>query len=481
MPRRSPKAKAGNLIAVITPNKKLSAKVGFLPLYLKLYDDVLPEMREKIDQYSETIQHALKEHGLKLIAAPVCREADEFEKAAALFDDACAVVTLHLAYSPSLESADALAAIGKPLIMLDTTPDHSFNQSVKGEDILYNHGIHGVQDLCSVLKRRGVPYFVEAGHWKHSNVLERVTQLCKAAYAAAAMKTGKVGLIGTSFKGMGDFYITADELAETIGTRVVTFDFNERAELASSITRDDVEAEMADDLARFETGSYDKKAHMRTVRTNLLVRKWVEKNELNAYSMNFAYFERARGFESVPFIEACKSMARGIGYAGEGDVLTAALCGALLQFAPESSFTEMFCPDWKGNSIFLSHMGEMNPVAAKGKMKLTTKEYTFSDVDAPMMAYGCFKAGQAVLVNLAQTLPGKFTLILSNVEVLDVDGDDGLKESIRGWIRPELPVSDFLEKYSMAGGTHHLMMVYGDALKSLTAFGQMMGFSVDVL
>ena len=458
-----------------------SPKIGFLPLYLKLYDDVLPELRARMDEFSDTVQHALKERGLNLVAAPVCRVADEVEAAVGLFDETCAVITLHLAYSPSLESADALSGLGKPLIMLDTTPAFAFGSDVTAEEILHNHGIHGVQDLCSVLKRRGVPYFVEAGHWAHSDVLDRVVRLAGAASAADVMKTGRVGLIGSAFKGMGDFLITPDELAETIGTRVVPFDLNEVPALTGSISDDEVEREMADDKALFESVQYDEEGHRRTVRTNLMVRKWVEKHGLNAFSMNFAFFDRQNGFKSVPFIEACKSMARGIGYAGEGDVLTAALCGALLQMVPESSFTEMFCPDWKGNSIFLSHMGEMNPLTARGKMNLTTRDYTFSDVDDPMMAYGCFKAGPAVLVNLARTADKKFTLILSRVEVLDTDGDKHLGECIRGWIRPEMPIADFLEKYSMAGGTHHLMIVYGDDMKSLTAFGQMMGFDVEVL
>jgi len=34
-------------------------------------------------------------------------------------------------------------------------------------------------------------------------------------------------------------------------------------------------------------------------------------------------------------------MSRGIGYAGEGDVLTAALTGALLSVYPDTSFTEV--------------------------------------------------------------------------------------------------------------------------------------------
>lgn len=456
-------------------------KVGFLPLYLKLYDDVLPEMRERMDGFSKKIQSTLIERGLDIIAAPVCREAEEFENAVALFDDACVLITLHLAYSPSLESIDVLEKIGKPIVVLDTTPVYSFDSTVNVEEILFNHGIHGVQDMCSMLKRRDIQYFVEAGHWENSDVIERVIQLCKAAHAAHAMKTSKVGLIGTSFKGMGDFYVSPDELSEVIGAQVVPFDLNEIANITSTLSDHEIENEMADDLALFESAKYDEEAHRRTVRMNLLVRKWIEKNEINAYSMNFADVERKNGFESVPFIEACKSMARGIGYAGEGDVLTATLCGALLQIYPETSFAEMFCPDWKGNSIFLSHMGEMNPKTAKGKMELTAKEYTFSDVDAPIMAFGCFKAGEAVLVNLAQTADGEFTLILSEVEVLDVSGDYKLKESIHGWIKPNMPVSAFLKKYSMAGGTHHLVIVYGDAITSLAVFGQMMDFSVEVI
>ena len=55
---------------------------------------------------------------------------------------------------------------------------------------------------------------------------------------------------------------------------------------------------------------------------------------------------------TLPFLEASKAMARGIGYAGEGDVLTSALVGTLLSVYPETSFTEMFCPNWKDGRYF---------------------------------------------------------------------------------------------------------------------------------
>ena len=456
-------------------------KIGLLPLYLKLYDDVLPSMRQRIDAFTEKIQQKLEGNGLEIMASPVCREKKEFDKAISLFDDACAVITLHLSYSPSLESIDSLVKFNKPIIVLDTTPSYSFDVGTHSDEILYNHGIHGVQDMCNTLKRRGVEYYVAAGHWDRSDVIDRVVGLCKAAYASHIMKTSRVGLIGSSFKGMGDFFVPQQELKDTIGCQVVPFDLHALQGYSDAITEEEIQAEMKADLILFKSGAFSSKTHRRTVRMNLVVRKWLENHNLDAYTFNFSDIERSVGFETVPFIEACKAMSRGIGYAGEGDILTAALCGALLQISPDTSFTEMFCPDWKGSSIFLSHMGEMNIRTAKGKMELVEKEYPYSDVDAPLMVNGCFKPGSAVLVNLAPMGEKKYTLILSKVSVIDIEGDYDLKKNIHGWVRPELPLPLFLEKYSQVGGTHHLVLVYGEVLESLMAFGKMMGFDIEVL
>jgi len=290
-----------------------------------------------------------------------------------------------------------------------------------------------------------------------------------------------VGIIGEPFKGMGDFFVPQEKLKKDFGIETLKLDKNVLIANYKAISENDINNEIEKDKTRFIEEEVSREAHYRSIRTYLALEKWIDSKNIKAFSFNFLNVTSDSGFETVPFLAASKLMASGIGYAGEGDLLTASLVSSLMSVFPETSFTEMFCPDWKGNSVFLSHMGEMNPVTAKGKMDLTAKEYSFSDVDAPLMAYGCFKAGDAVLVNLAQTSEGEFTLILSKVEVLDGEGDEQLKESIRGWAKPDMPLSTFLGKYSMAGGTHHLVMVYGDALKFLSTFGQMMGFSVEFI
>ena len=101
-------------------------RVGYLPLYIKLYDDSNPKTREPLEKYMHTLISMIEGEDIEVIPADVCRIKPEFDAAAKMFNDADvdAVITQHLAYSPSLESIEALLSIKAPLIVFDTTPDY---------------------------------------------------------------------------------------------------------------------------------------------------------------------------------------------------------------------------------------------------------------------------------------------------------------------------------------------------------------------
>jgi len=173
-------------------------------------------------------------------------------------------------------------------------------------------------------------------------------------------------------------------------------------------------------------------------------------------------------------------MERGLGYAGEGDTLTALLVGALFSAFPDTSFTEMFCPDWEHDSLFLSHMGEVNPRLLVGRPRMREMDYTYSATDKPALVVGRFKPGDIVLVNLAPTSEG-YRLIVAPAVMLDVTGADRHTDSIRGWFKPRLSVPDFLAAYSRVGGTHHLAVTYARDTRPFEQFGRLMGWDVAVI
>jgi len=458
-----------------------SPKIGLLPLYIALYDQAMPEARKDAEAFYEQIAGALRKRGLEVATAPTCRLAPEFAAAVKGFEDAGAdaIVTLHLAYSPSLESTAVLAGTPLPLIVLDTTPTYNFGANVDPAEIMGNHGIHGVQDMCNLLIRNGKVFQIEAGHWEKSDVLDRVAGWAKAAQLASAMRNARVGLVGEAFKGMGDFAVPFDVLQSTIGIETVLLDPKVLQSFVPLEDDPEVAKEMADDLEAFVVEDLDMDVHRRSVRAGLAIRRWIEAERLTALTVNFLMVDDS-GLPTMPFLEISKAMARGIGYGGEGDVLTAGLVGALASVYPQTSFTEMFCPDWEGGSVFMSHMGEMNLNLVDGKPLLTNKAFPWSNAGQPAVAAGCYKGGDAVLINLAPGPDGTYTLLICPGEMLSVK-KDRMKDTIRGWFKPAIPVADFLAAYSCLGGTHHSAVVYGDVTEEIARFGELMGWEVAVL
>lgn len=455
-------------------------KVGYLPLYIKLYDDSDPAKRNPMVSYMETMHAMLESQGLELVKAPVCRIKEEFESAIDLFhrENVCAVITQHLAYSPSLESIDALERAGVPLIILDTTPDYSLIDAAGYERrVSVNHGIHGVQDMCNLLRRRGVPYHLCVGHAMHSEVIAKAAGMCRAAAAANAYKTARVGSVGGSFTGMGDFMVTDEQYKSEIGADVFYMSPADVRENLARVSEEEIENEIALDKVNFTMEVTDTAAYREAVRSGLAVRKWAEGLNLSAMTINFLTLDICT-LPKMPFAECGKAMTRGLGYAGEGDALTAGLVGALRSVYHNTTFTEMFCPDWKEDVLLMSHMGEANPDLAKWKPVMRTTPFNYNTCGDTAAPYMCYRPGKAVLVNVAPAKEG-FSLIATDVEMLDCGLEYGAyRNSVQGWMKPGMPIADFLARYSELGGTHHSALVYDADINEILAFGTMMGFEV---
>jgi len=458
-------------------------RVGLLPLFLKLYDDSLPQMRSGVESFLQQVAEGLAEHGLDVAVAPVCRVEAEFDEAVTQLaglgpgDEGGAdlLVALHLAYSPSLESIGPLCRTSLPLLLLDTTPDYDFGPGVDPGRILYNHGIHGVQDLACMLRRRARPFEIVAGHLTESDVLARAAGIARAAWVASRFAQTRAVRIGERFEGMGDFAVEDAKLTELLGISVTEVGVKALMAWVDLIKGAAVEEELAGDRERF-TCRADAACHRRSIRVGLGLRRYLDADGFTALSVNFLAFDSARGpVDTVPFLEIAKAMSRGIGYAGEGDVLTAALVGALLGPFPRTTFTEIFCPDWKGQALFLSHMGEINPAVAAEKPWLCEKPFPYTPANDPAFLACAPAPGPAVLVNLAPGPDDTFRLIVAPVEVLPDESAPAMRETVRGWIRPRRPVAEFLAEYSRCGGTHHSALVLGDCAATIEAFARIAG------
>ena len=461
-------------------------KIGFLPFYIKLYDDCGSgaKARPRLEPFAERLVNELKDRSFDVLAVPFCRIKEEFAAAVAKFEaEGCkAIVTWHAAYSPSLECIDALASTELPIVVLDTTETYSMGPTLEQFEISLCHGIHGVMDMCSMLNRRGKAFAIAAGHIEHSDVMDKTAGYIRAAVAAKSLYGSSTGSIGGSFDGMGDFLVEDAEMLERFGVKIVYPEQGELAKYRAEVSDADVKAEMQKDLdTLYQIEPVDADSHERTVRNCLAVRRWIEEQKLSAMTVNFREITEATGLEIMPFMEACKAMARGTGYAGEVDVLTASLVGALMKGYDEVAFIEIFCPDWKGNTLLLSHMGEYNPKLTSGKCGMKEIPFIYGDAKSPVVSYGRYKGGDAVFINLYRT-KDDFRMIISAVDMVEVrPDDDTLEVRVRGWMKPKMPIADFLEAISRVGATHHSALVYGATVSELVYFANLLGIGYDIV
>lgn len=451
--------------------------VGLLPLYPALYDRADPGIRAAATPFVSDVAEAVSALGVHVHVAPVCCLAEQVGEAVRTFEghDVDAVLTLHLAYAPSGESLRVLAETRLPLIVLDTTPAASFGPSTAPEQMMLNHGIHGVQDLCSGLVRLGVPFLIHAGRLDDPSFGERLHDKIRAAAVVRSLARTRVGALGSAFPGMDDVRVSADELRAGLGVTLVPR--ADDAPVADDIAQAAAEEQASADLARFRQGEtpVDRANLVASERVGLALRAWIEQERLTAVTVSFtAAAAELAALPTMPFLECSRLMERGIGYAGEGDILTASWVGALLSVFDETTFTEMFCPDWEGDSVFLSHMGEVNYRVCASTPVLRDLAFPYSSAGDTVIATGTLKPGQAVLANLAPVGGGRFRLVLCPGEVLAVDGPNRLESLVSGWFRPRSRLAGFLEEYSRAGATHHSALVYGPWLEALRHVGRLL-------
>jgi len=452
-------------------------KIGFLPLYIKLYDDTCPSLRPKLEEFYETMALKLEEKGFTVLRTPFCRLEQEFREAVSGYEaqNADCIVTLHMAYSPSLEAKQALLHTELPVIVMDTTMTYAFGPEQDPDEIDYNHGIHGVMDFCNILKRGGKTYAIAAGHCDHSDVVTETAQYIRAAAAAKNVRGSRVGVFGGCFSGMGDFQVTPAELRQRFGVEMIEASNDEIREITRSVTEEEIEAEIRADHEFFDYPErIEEEVYKSNTRACLAIRKWIETHTLDAFSVNFLKACPAYGLDTMPFLEACKAMARGIGYAGEGDAMDAIFAGALIRAYKAASFVEIFCPDWKDNRIFISHMGEMNYNVAAAKPEIRMRKSNYTDSVMPVAGYACYRPGNAVYLNIYRD-ETDYCLVASAVEMANVRNDDNFRSAIRGWMKPHIPVSDFLRKLSEHGATHHSILVYDVKPEQILYFGKLLG------
>lgn len=77
-------------------------KIGFLPLYIELYDRSGSTSRDRLEPFYETLARAFEEKGIEVVRSSFCRLEEEFKNAVNKFEENQGLTVLSPGMLPTL-------------------------------------------------------------------------------------------------------------------------------------------------------------------------------------------------------------------------------------------------------------------------------------------------------------------------------------------------------------------------------------------
>jgi L-arabinose isomerase len=214
-----------------------------------------------------------------------------------------------------------------------------------------------------------------------------------------------------------------------------------------------------------------------TARAELALRGMVAEDRLDGLTYQFQAFGEDERTSTLPFVGISRMMSEGVGFGGEGDLISAAATSLLHWLAPPVTFSEMFTIDFAGNGILMSHMGEANAGMARRdrKVALVARPTPITRTrDRQLALVTSLEPGPATLTSLTLGPGGRWRLLAAPVSIMDF----GPLPSFcvpHFKIQPAGDVRQFLTSYARGGGPHHNAVCFGDARPRLRLAANLLG------
>ncbi len=438
--------------------------IGLLTLMFKLYD-ALPTLEPEMAEFAERLSAQIGEWA-RVEWPGVMKTRDDVTRTVGIFEqrDVDLIVVVFLTYAPSHVALRALTRAGLPVLVFNTQRLHGVSPDMDPEDLIRNHGMHGVQDLCNVLRRAGKKFVLVTGHYEDENALAEIKEWTRAAHVLRFLRRCRIGAIGHPLEQMGDVALDETLLMAQLGAEIKHLSQRELARLAREAPRVEIESQMSKDRTRFSLAQdVTEEEHEASSRIEWAVREMVRREKLDGFTANFMAVSEEALMQTLPFLASSKMLEEGYGYAGEGDVLTSVAVAVMQRLAGRADFTEMFTMDFAGNAVLMSHMGEGNPSMARDDQPVDMVGSKLGLVDLslrPLLLRFALRPGPVTLVNITTAPSSKMKLICAEGEVEDFPTIAGVMTP-HFKFKPGRYLPDFLTDLSKEGCSHHFALAYG--------------------
>jgi len=455
-------------------------RIGVLLPVADLYHRLWSDIDDALEHLACEVADKFRSAGLEVLCSPAVSVPQQVTVACdELAGEGADLLLVAMApYCPSGVLAPALAQSPVPVLLWPMQSILKLDpQKYDGEAIKLNHGVHAVQDLANVLGKAAKPFGVIHGHQDQPDFLSELKLWAQAGRIIRAMRDANPVQVGGHFAHMLDLQVGKDEFVHQMGIRVKAVSTSEFAGLLMKATPGEVAERVAQYRRTFQMGpGINDSLLAKTARGDAALRAILARADSRACGLNFLELCNEERVADGLHVAASMLMHEGLGYAGEGDWVTAVLVRGMQQGFGVASFSEIFTIGYADHRLILKHWGEGNFAMARAKPRLLASKFTDRCTAEFAVCDFEFEPGAATLVNLNSTSDGKGQLVSISGTITEdhlpkIDGPRAVFKPQREDVR------DVLTEYAYAGGSHHMALIRGAPVDVLEKVCRLTGWS----
>ena len=448
------------------------------------------ETLDTVAEHSATITTYLNqapEIPVRVVYKPTVKSADEIfavMQAANNESNCIGVIAWMHTFSPAKMWIGGLKILKKPLLHFHTQFNRDIPWATMDMDFMnLNQSAHGDREFGFIMSRMRINRKVVVGHWQDHESLNKINGWIRAAAGWNDWQGAKFARFGDNMRNVA---VTEGDKVEAeikFGYSVNTYGVGDLAAVIDAVSEsaiDQVIAEYEDSytlVPALQKGGAQHRSLRDAAKIEIGIQTFLENGNFKGFTTTF---EDLHGIVQLPGIAAQRLMAKGYGFAGEGDWKTAALVRAMKVMGSGlkggnsfmEDYTYHFHPD--NRMVLGAHMLEICASIADAKPSCEIHPLGIGGKADPVRLV--FNSGPGPALNASIVDMGNRFRLLVN-EVLAVKPFDQL---------PNLPVARVLWKpypnmhtgcaaWILAGGAHHTCYSQNLSSEHLEDFAEMAG------
>lgn len=467
-----------------------TVKIGLIGVGLDTYWTQFNGLYERLLSYQNQIQKRMETaNNVQIINAGLIDSYDKAKDAALLMKtkDIEVLFVFISTYALSSTILTVVRRLHIPIILLNLQPlpaieYEKLNTMPNRQDMtgewLANCQACSVPEFASVFNRRGIVYDIVSGYLDDTEAWNEIKDWIKAARVSYEMRNNRLGLMGNYYGGMVDVYSDLTLQSCVFGTQIEIIEMCELATLRDEIN----EKEIHDKIEEFQNSflvekSCSEKEIWRAAQTSVALDKLVESRKLGSLAYYYGGSSGNAYENIITSVIAGNTLltGKGIPVAGEYEVKTAQAMKIMSILNAGGCFSEFYAMDFNDDIVMLGHDGPSHFLIAENQVQLVPLPVYHGKPGNGLSIQMSVKHGLVTLLSIVENKDGISFLI---AEGESVPGPILMTGNLNSRYRFNLPVKEFIDRWSKAGPSHHCSIGVGHIASTLKKYAQILGISV---